>query len=245
MTRPAQNRWFRREGDAEQPSESADEVEGADLPTKRIAAYTPAQSGDTSSNVQGYSQQEATAESQPNRSAGEQVDAILQTARDTAAKLTAAATEEAERTRAEANAAAIREVETARRRAEGDREQAVKERADAEAYAARLRSEAEAAAEKLRADAEHESSTLLESARESARARVVALQAEAKRHEERLRALLAVTRDMTLEIEDVLEREEGSGLDVEPADPERAVEPAQKKDLGEALRPYTTTKPVA
>jgi chromosome segregation ATPase len=245
MTRPVQRHWLRREDkDAEQPSESAGEVEGADVPTKRIAAYTPAQSRGTSRNVQADSRHEGTGGSQPSRSTGEQVDAILQTARDTAAKLTAAATEEAERTRAEANAAAIREVETARRRAERDREQAAKERADAEAYAARLRSEAEAAAEKLRADAEHEASTLLESARESARARVVALQAEAKRHEERLEVLLAVSRGMTSEIEDVLEREDGPGLDVEPVDPERAVEPAQE-DIGEALRPNTSTEPVA
>lgn len=248
MSRPDQKNWFRREGkEAEQPTASAGKVEGTDLPTKRIAAYTPAQSADTSSDARGKSDASDGAtgsESVPNRSAGEQVDAILQTARDTAAKLTAAATEEAERTRAEANAAATREVETARRRVESDREQAAKERADAEAYAARLRSEAEAAAEKLRADAEHEASKLLESARESARARVVSLETAAKRHEERLEQLLKVTRGMTLHIEDVLRREDESSLDGEPADQDRADEPAHE-ELGEALQPNARSEPVA
>jgi hypothetical protein len=248
MSRPPQRNWFRREGkEAEQPPASAGEVEGTDLPTKRIAAYTPAPSADTSSDVRGkadVSDGAAESESAPNRSPGEQVDAILQTARDTAAKLTAVATEEAERTRAEANATATRELETAHRRAQSDREQAAKERADAEAYAARLRSEAEAAAEKLRADAEREALTLLESARESASARIVSLQTEAKRHEERLAQLLKVTRGMTLHIEDVLKREGGPDLDGQRADEDRADEPADE-ELGEALQPNARSEPVA
>jgi hypothetical protein len=235
----SQKNWFRREEkDADPQSAPAGELEGTDLPTKRIAAYTPAQAAGTSSNVQDDGDHDAAAEpeSAPNRSAGQQVDAILQIARDTAAKLTADAAEEAERIRAEANAAATREVETARSRAASDREQAAKERADAEAYAARLRSEAEAAAEKLRADTEHEASSLLESARESARARVVSLQADAKRHEQRREQLLAVSRGMASEIERVLKGEDGSSLNGEPADQGRAVEPAHE-DLGEALQP--------
>jgi chromosome segregation ATPase len=177
------------------------------------------------------------------RSAGEEVDAILQTARDAAAKLT----EEAERTLAEAKAAATREVEQALRRAEAEREEATRERAEAEAYAAALRSEAEAAAEKVRAESEHHASTLVEVACArligSARARVEELEAEARRHEERLQQLLSVGRGMTSEIEDVLKKEDEFEFDVKrPQD--RAVEP-ELDDFGEALRPDTRSNPVA
>jgi chromosome segregation ATPase len=177
-------------------------------------------------------------------SPGQEIDAILQTARDTAAKLI----EEAERTRAEAHAAATHETETALREAESVREQVAKERAEAEAYAARLRSEAEAAAEKIRAEAERVAPTVVEAACtsliESARARVRELQAEAQRHEERLEQLLGVWRDMTSKIEDVLKREDAFEFDVKPPNQHRAVQP-EHQELGEALRPHAPSKPVA
>jgi hypothetical protein len=239
MSRPAQKNWFRREGKDEEPAvASAAESDGPDLPTKRIAAYMPAQKADSSGiapEEDGAHDGAAEAEPLPARSAGEQVDAILQTARDTAAKLTAAATEEAERTRAEARSAATREVETARRRVESDREKAAKERADAEAYAARLRSEAETVAERLRVDAEHAASTLLESARDTARERVASLAAETKRHEERLEQLLEASRNMASEIEDALGRKGARGPDIEPA----------YHDLGEELLPNASSETAA
>lgn len=247
MNRPAQKNWFRREGKrAEPPSASAGGTDGTGLPTKRIAAYTPAPSTDPSGNVGEDDAHDgpATTEAMPNRSAGEEVDAILQTAKEAAAKLTAAATEEAERTRAEANAAATRELETARSRAAADREHAAKERAEAEAYAARLRSEAEAAAEKVRVGAQLEASKLAEATQESARVQVGLLRVQAERHEERLEQLLAVARGITSEIEDVLEREHDYGLDVGPADQGRAAEPAHA-DLQEALQPNTSSETVA
>jgi hypothetical protein len=173
----------------------------------------------------------------PHRSAGEEVDAILQTARDAAARLTEAVREEAERTRAEANAAATREVEQARQHAEVEREEAAKERADAQAYVARLRNEAEVAAETLRAEAEREAAALVD----TARVRVDALEAQARRSEQRLQQLVEVVRGMSLEIEEVLEEEAEASLELEPADQDPAVD-AAPQDLGEALRPNSRSE---
>lgn len=170
----------------------------------------------------------------PDRSVGEEVDAILQAARDTAARLTEAVREEAERTRSEANAAAAREVEQAHQRAEVEREEAAKVRADAQAYTALLRNEAEVAAETLRAEAERE----LRAAEQSARVRVDALEAQARRSEQRLHQLVEIFRGMSLEIEDVLEEEVEPSLEVEPADHDTAAD-ATPDDLGEALRQGT------
>jgi len=268
MTRPARDKWFRREGKhAEEPT-SAGNPQDSGMSTERIAAYTPAPGTGTSSDVGGDGRYGGAAESEPlpNRSAGEEVDAILQSARATAAKFTAAATEEAEKIRADAEAYAARlrseaeaaaeklhaeaehEASTLVGQAERTRSEAAKERADAEADAARLRSEAEAAAEKLHAEAEHEASKLVEVTRttlvESALARVSALQAEAKRHEERLGQLLPVLRSMALGIEGLLERQSEDGHTVEPVDRDRAFEPAQS-ELGEVLQPSNRSEPVA
>lgn len=256
MTRPAQKNWFRRQGADEQPTASAGDVEGSDMSTKRIAAYASASSADTSSSPEGDAEHGVTADSKPlpHRSLGEEVDAILQTAQDSAAKLMEAATQEAERTRAEANAVATREFEQARHRAQTEREQAAKVRADAEEHAGRVRNEAETAAEKQRAEADNMATSLIEAARaklaaadaeveqklraaeESAGARVGALQAEARRHRELLQRLVAVLRDMSSQAEAFLQESEDDG-DVEPDDQDRAVERADE-DLSEALRTH-------
>jgi DNA anti-recombination protein RmuC len=192
-----------------------------------------------------HDQPKPAAESETlHRSAGQEVDAILQAARNTAAKLR----EEAERARAEANAEAAHEVDAARRRAQSEREQAAKERAEAEAYAARLRSEAEAAAKNLRTDAQHEASRLVEAACarliESARARVSEFEAEAKRHEERLVEVLSVCRGMTSRIQSVLDSEDALGSDVESPPRDRVAEP-EGGHLDEALSPKTRSRPAA
>lgn len=239
MTRSTQKNWFRRGGDpAERPSASASDPEKSEVPTKRIAEYARGQRADMSSDTEGSGEHQLEAESEPvlHRSAGEEVDAILQSARDTAAKLEQAAKEEAEQTRAEAKAAATREAEKAQR-----------VRADAEAYAARLRSEAEAEAAKLRMEAEHVATELVEAAREklvaaeaeaaqtlraaeeSARARVDVLQAEVRHHENRLEHLLTVFHGMSFEVEEILGKKTKPGRDLEPAETDRAVEPARER----------------
>jgi hypothetical protein len=253
MSGPAPKNWFRRQAAAEQPPPSTRDREGDDVATKRIAAYAPAASAssDTSSIPQGVPEHSVApgSEAAGHRSAGEEVDAILQTARDSAAKVLEAATKEAERTRAEANVLAARELEQARDQAQTEREQVAKVRADAEAHAARVRNEAEAAAEKVRKESEALATSLIEEARtklaaadavvtqkqqaaeESSRARMGALQVEARRHEDRLQQLLAVLQGMISQAEAVLEESH----DVDPADQDPAVESAHD-DLGRALR---------
>jgi hypothetical protein len=240
MSQSEQKNWFRRLGAAEEPSAAGDE-EVSEVPVRRIAAYAPGGSAsfDTSSVIESYPEHDVAGGPPPQRSAGEEVDAILQTARDSAAKLVAAATEEADRTRAEAKAAASREFEQARQRAEAEREEAAKLRAGAEAHAVWVRNEAETEAERLRAEADEVATSLVEDARaklaaadleaeqrmkaaEDARARTGVLQAEARRHEERLKELLADFRQMSLQIEAVLEVEGETGRRVEPAGQDRA-----------------------
>lgn len=235
MSRAAQSRRFRRES---VPAGAG----GADTAKKRTAAEASGQNGETTG---------------PFRSAGEEVDAILETAREAGAKLVSAAKEEAERTRVEANAAATHEVERAHQQAETEREQAAKLRTEADAHATRVRDEAEAAAALLREDAKTQATSLVEAARakvaaadaeveqmmrkaeETARARIDALQVETRHHEERLEHLLAVLRAMESQVEAVLATEDGR--DLEPAD---AVELADE-DLAEALQPNARSRPVA
>lgn len=226
MTRPKKN-WFRREGHAEQSPAPGTE-ERTDAPTQRIAAYAPAQGE--------YGE---TVDTEPalHRSAGEEVDVIVQTAQDAAAKLTAAITEEAERTRAEAIAAANHEVEETRHRVQTERERAAKERADAEAYAAWVRNEAETDAEKVRVEADIVATSLIEAshaklaaadeeaerkvqvAEESARKRIGALRAEARRYADELQRQLAELHRMSQQVEAMLKSENGQG--VEPVDQAR------------------------
>jgi membrane protein involved in colicin uptake len=248
MNRPSQNRWFRRDSEPDELAPpAAGDAEETDPATRRIAAYAGVSTSDVVENVERAPSTEATPP--PSRSAGEEVDAILQIARESAAKLTKAATEEAERTRTEANEAAARELE-----------QAEKVRADAEAHAGRLRKEAETEAEKVRGEAESEATSLIEAARakvaaadaeaeqkvraaeESARARVDALKDEARRHEEGLELLLGVLRGMSLQVEGLLGGGDEDGHGGAPAE-DRAVDRAAQ-DLDEALRPNAQSEPV-
>lgn len=261
MNRPSQKSWFKRESEpAGRAPAPASDSEGTDRPTKRIAAYANVNTGEEAGNAE----QNAVAESTPlsSRSAGEEVDAILQIARESAAKLTKAAADEAERTRAEANEAATRELEQARSRAETEREEAAKAHAEAEAHATQIRSEAETAAKKLRAETESHAASLVEAAHakvaaadaeveqkiraaeESVRARLAALKGEARRHEERLDHLLDVLRAMTSQVEAVLEGENEGARNGELAGQGHVVELADE-DLGQVLRPNTQSEPVA
>jgi hypothetical protein len=218
MTRPQKN-WFGREGHAEQ---SPGTEERTYAPTQRIAAYAPAQG-----------EYRETPDTEPllHRSADEEVDVIVQTAQDAAAKLTAAITEEAERTRAEAIAAANHEVEETRHRVQTEREQAAKERADAEAYATWVRNEAETAAEKVRAEADIVATSLIEASHaklaaaneeaerklqsaEAAQNHIGALRAQASRYADELQRQLAELNRVSRQVEAILERESENGQGV-------------------------------
>lgn len=218
MTRP-KKKWFGREGRAEQSL-------GAEERTQRIAAYAPAQGE--------YSEKPDT-EPLLKRSAGEQVDVIVQTAQDAAAKLTAAITEEAKRTRAEAIAAANHEVEETRHRLQTEREQAARERADAEAYAAWVRNEAKTAAEKVRAEADIVATSLIEASHEklaaanqeaerkllvaeAARDHIGVLRAQTRRYSHELQRQLAELNRMSQQVEAILKSESEKGQRAEPDD---------------------------
>jgi len=247
MNGSSQKKWFRKDNEPDEPASTArGDAERTDPATKRIAAYATA--SDVAEKV-GLVAPSTEATTPPSRSAGEEVDAILQIARESAAKLTKTAAEEAERARTEANEAANRELQ-----------QAEKARADAEAHAAQLRKEAETEAEKVRREAKSEATALIEAARakvaaadaeaeqkmraaeESARARVDLLKDEATRHEEGLEMLLNVLYGMSDQVEQLLGEGDEDGSGGASAE-DQAVDRAPQ-DLEEALRPNPQSEAV-
>jgi len=148
---------------------------------------------------------------------GEEVQSILVSAHDAAAKILRRAEEEAEQIRTEAAAAA-----------DASRTDADRLRSEAESYAQETRTAADDAAEERRGQVEAEAGRILEDAErrreaidadleeklehaeEDARQRSGALQDEIQRQEERLEKILLVLQSMTSDITALLDRKEGS-----------------------------------
>lgn len=155
---------------------------------------------------------------------GEEVDAVLRSAHEAAARIRQAADEEATRVRNEAVGTAASEVAAARRVAEDERAEAARLRAEATAYFQDARAKADAFAEQRRSEAAQEAARIVadaERSREAAaaeaerklreataneRQRLETLQGEVERHEERLKSILAASRGMTGQLEALLER---------------------------------------
>lgn len=137
---------------------------------------------------------EAEADAPADRSAGEEVDSILESARAAATNIRSSAADEAEKLRVDADAYA----ETTRSEADAYAEQA---RTDAEREAAEIAAVARA---RLKM-ADSEANEKVRQVEEKARQRAESLQAEAKRHEERLQRLMVVFRGMTSQLEELLE----------------------------------------
>jgi vacuolar-type H+-ATPase subunit E/Vma4 len=243
--------WWHGEDDApeEETPPAPEATRDLEPVGRRIAAYTGNESGADAVEAEAP---QAQSGSGPGVSTGEEVDRILRSAQEAAAKLTQAARDEAEQIRADAAAAAARETDEAQRFAEGERERVAQLRAEAEAYAQRTRSEAEAAAEKLRTDSEREAATTIDAAcarlenadteiaervrasEEQEHERIESLRREANQHEQRLERLLEVCRGMTSQLETLLEQR---GADRRTAEPE-------DESVDEALREETRTEQV-
>jgi vacuolar-type H+-ATPase subunit E/Vma4 len=179
---------------------------------------------------------------------GEEVGAVLKTAREAATRIRRAATEEAAKLREEARTAVAGEVAETRRAADTEHSEARRVRAEADAYADDVRSGAEALAEHLRTEAEREAAQVLDGARSRlaaadaevekrvrqgetrARQRVDALEADAKRYEERLESLFVVFRGMSSQLEELLA--------VRRTDDERE---GEREALDDALRPESAS----
>ena len=154
---------------------------------------------------------------------GEEVQAILVSAQEAAAKIRRRAEDEAERVRNEAASAADAEVADARRAADAERIELDRLRAEAEAYATETRAAADAAAEQRWIEAEGEAARILEEvqrrrdavaelapAEAAAHERVATLQNEIERQEERLDSILVVLRQMSAQVASLLGRQEES-----------------------------------
>jgi cell division septum initiation protein DivIVA len=236
MSGPARRRWFAGGNPDGEGTAVDDEAAGSSDASARISRYTSDEQDSTVASQASPSETEAGVE----RSAGEEIDTILRTAREAAAKIVQTATTESEQARADARQAAERE-----------REEAAAVRAEAEAYAQRTRNEADAAAEQVRADAEREADSMLEAARarlesadgevaakieraeETARQRVEILETQARLHEERIAQLLKVFQGMSAQLEQLLGRRSAEA----PTEPE--------EQLGEALHPDRASERVA
>lgn len=162
---------------------------------------------------------------------GEEVDAVLKSAHEAAARIRQAADEEAKRVRAEALSAATTEVAAARRIAEDERAEAARlrteaktyfedARAAADAFAAQRRSEAAREAAQMVAEAKRggeaaaaEAERELREATVTEREHLESLRAEIERHEKRLDSILAVSRGTTAELENLLEPKRGEADD--------------------------------
>ena len=178
---------------------------------------------------------------------GVEVAAVLQSAQEAAATIHRSATEEAARRREELEAELTAEIEQARRSADADRADAQRLRADAEAYATETRDAADTHGEQLRAQAEHEAATIVAEAQSrldaadaeaerkvreaqaGARARVDVLKAEAERYEERLDNILVVFREMSSQLEELVDGRQ------------QASRESPDDGLEDALRPDSST----
>ena len=155
---------------------------------------------------------------------GEEVQTVLVSAQEAAAKIRRRADEEAERIRNEAVTAADAERAEAERLADASRADAEVLRSEAEAYAHETRITANGAAAQRRSEVEAEVGRILEEAQrrrdaidaeladrvehaeEEARKRIGTLQIEIQRQEERLESIAVVLRSMTSEVGGLLEQ---------------------------------------
>ena len=155
---------------------------------------------------------------------GEEVQTVLVSAQEAAAKIRRRADEEAERIRNEAVTAADAERAEAERLADASRADAEVLRSEAEAYAHETRITADGAAAQRRSEVEAEVGRILEEAQrrrdaidaeladrvehaeEEARKRIGTLQIEIQRQEERLESIAVVLRSMTSEVGGLLEQ---------------------------------------
>ena len=179
---------------------------------------------------------------------GDQVTAILSTAKQAAEQLLDSARQEADRVREEAKQRAASGLDGAKRHAQRRREEGDKLRAEAEAYsettresadrqAAETRQRTEEEAGKRRSEAEQEAREIHRAARQKAAEltaesleRQKVLIAEAERSEARLEQLLGVFRAMASQLEGLLE----PGRAVAPVGAGQA---AAEEHLDEALKP--------
>jgi cell division septum initiation protein DivIVA len=155
---------------------------------------------------------------------GEELQTVLVSAQEAAAKIRRRADEEAERIRNEAAAAADAERGEAERLAEASRADAERLRSEADAYAHETRITADGAAAQRRSEVEAEVGRILgeaqrrryaieaeladrvEHAEEEARKRIGTLQIEIQRQEERLESIAVVLQSMTSEVGGLLDR---------------------------------------
>jgi hypothetical protein len=157
-----------------------------------------------------------------------EVQTVLVSAQDAAAKIRRRAEEEAEEILNEARAAAEAEAADANRSAEVARTEADRIRAEAEAYATDARSAADVAAEERVSEADRQAEQILEEVQRrrdaleaefaqkveqtdaEASQRVETLGAEIERQEERLNNILVVLQGMSSQLAAVLHRQETS-----------------------------------
>lgn len=154
---------------------------------------------------------------------GEEVQTILVSAQEVAAKIRGGAEDEAKQIRNEAAAVAEAERAEAARLAEASRADAERLRSEAEEYAHETRTTADEAAERRRSEAEAEAGRVLDEAKrrrdaidaeladkvehaeEETRQRIGTLQGEVQRQEERLESIAVVLRSMTSQVTGLLE----------------------------------------
>jgi hypothetical protein len=208
-------------------------------PAQRIAAYgvsarepTPAEDHEEASvgpsGDEGATQTEAPARNDF-RAFGEEVGAVLESAREAASSIRLNAEEDAARIRAEAESTVAAEAAEAKRAAEADRANAERMRTEAEAYAQETRAAADAFLDKRRSEAakeaertaqeasrrlegaDAEAERRLREADEKSRERVTALETEAAQYEERLQSMIAIFRGMASQLEEVLGSKQTEG----------------------------------
>jgi hypothetical protein len=205
------------------PEEPATAGESSSSAVERISTYVISKNDDAAAGGAADVQPERPAWQEPAAveagaaadvaTIGDEVGAVLKSAREAAGRIRQAADEEARRVRTEAQAAAAAELAEARRVAEDERAEATRLRAEAEANAQDTRAAASQEAEQIVADAatrrdaaEAEAEQKLREATVNEREHVRALQAEIERQEKRLESILAVFRGMTAQLEGLLER---------------------------------------
>jgi hypothetical protein len=185
---------------------------------------------------------------------GDQVTAILSSAKQAAVELRESARQEAERIRDEAKQLAASALDGTKRHAERRREESDKLRAEAEAYskttrdaadqdALELRRKTEEEAGKRRSETEQEAREIHRAARQKAAEltaeslqRQKVLVAEAERSEARLQQLLGVLRAMASQLEELVEPERAAA-------PVAAGQAAAEEPLDEALKPQLARNP--
>ena len=228
-------RKLRTLADTHEPPEQAEEQAGGEggEPTsavERMAAYSARENEPVpvEDNV-GAPPEPARAEPTPEAEVpadlavvGEEVETVLKSAQEAAARIRRTAHEEAERLHAESESAAAAELEEARRIAAADLAAASRIRAETEAHAKDARAAADSFVEEQRREAERAAARIVSDAQKllasadtdvaqkmreadaKTRERRQAVQAESERYERRLESILAAFRDMTSQLEDLL-----------------------------------------